>query len=277
MPTSKINIQLQEKKQNEYIQKIKVEIEPLRQELLNHKIYTKINSMEGLKVFLQHHIFAVWDFMSLLKALQNELTCVQIPWTPKGNPLTRRLINEIVLAEETNQDENGNIKSYFELYIEAMKNCDADTSKIMYLIQLLREWKSVRMALSQIDIITSVKEFVGFSFDTIETKKTHKMAAVFLFGRENFIPIDFISVLKKIKTQAPQDKEAIKKLVYYFERHLKLDINNHSDMSVQMIKDLCQNDEQKWKDVIDMSKTALQKRVDLWNEILIEIEKNNKE
>jgi len=271
MTNTKTDIQTLEDKQNAHIQKLRTEIEPLRQQLLHHKVYQNISSIKDLKIFLEHHVFAVWDFMSLLKSLQNELTCVQVPWIPKGNPLTRRLINEIVLAEETDQDENGNAKSHFELYIEAMNDCKADISKITYLIQLLKEWKSVRTALSQIDIATSIKEFVSFSFDVIETKKAHKIAVVFTFGREDLIPDMFTSILRDMKAKSSHDAESIKKLVYYFDRHIELDGDHHSHMSIQMIKELCADDETKWNDAIAISKIALQKRIDLWDGILNEI------
>jgi hypothetical protein len=274
MTNTKTDSKALEEKQNAYIQKIRTEIEPLRQQLLTHNVYKKISSIEDLKIFLEHHVFAVWDFMSLLKSLQNELTCVQVPWIPKGNPLIRRLINEIVLAEETDQDEEGNAKSHFELYIEAMNDCNADISKITYLIQLLKEWKSVRTALSQIDIATSIKEFVSFSFDVIETKKAHKIAVVFTFGREDLIPDMFTSILRDMKSSSEnseEDEESIKKLVYYFDRHIELDGDHHSHMSIQMIKELCGDDETKWNDAVEISKIALQKRIDLWDGILAEI------
>lgn len=271
MTNSKTDSKALEDKQNAYIQKLRTEIEPLREQLLTHKVYQNISSVEDLKIFLEHHVFAVWDFMSLLKSLQNELTCVQVPWIPKGNPLTRRLINEIVLAEETDQDEEGNAKSHFELYIDAMNDCKADISKITYLIQLLKEWKSVRTALSQIDIATSIKEFVSFSFDVIETKKAHKIAVVFTFGREDLIPDMFTSILRDMKTKSSHDAESIKKLVYYFDRHIELDGDHHSHMSIQMIKELCGDDETKWNDAIAISKIALQKRIDLWDGVLNEI------
>ncbi|WP_338767602.1 DUF3050 domain-containing protein [Bernardetia sp. ABR2-2B] len=273
MTTPKTDIEVKElgKKQEVYIQKLRAEIEPLRQQLLTHQVYKKIDSVKDLKIFLEHHVFAVWDFMSLLKSLQNELTCVAVPWIPKGNPLTRRLINEIVLAEETDQDEDGNAKSHFELYIEAMNNCGADTSKITYLIKLLREWKSVRTALSQITIADSIKEFVSFSFDVIETKKAHKIASVFTFGREDLIPDMFTSILRDMKANSVENEESIKKLVYYFDRHIEIDGDEHSHMSIQMIKELCGDSDTKWNEAIAISKIALQKRIDLWDGILNEI------
>jgi len=105
------------------IKNIEKEIEPLKAQLLNHSLYNKIKSIEDLEIFLQHHVYAVWDFMSLLKALQNKLTCTTLPWLPTKHPETRYLINEIVLAEETDVDINGNHKSHYEMYLDAMQAC----------------------------------------------------------------------------------------------------------------------------------------------------------
>ena len=88
----------------EKIQHIKKVIEPLRQEIINHKVYSVINDIDDLKIFMEYHVFAVWDFMSLLKSLQNNLTCTNIPWFPVGSAETRYLINEIVAGEESDID-----------------------------------------------------------------------------------------------------------------------------------------------------------------------------
>ena len=96
-------------------------IKPQQDTLLHHPLYNKIRTVEDLQLFLQHHVFAVWDFMSLLKALQNKLTCTSTPWMPVGNPETRYLINEIVLAEETDIDQDGRRRSHYELYMMPWK------------------------------------------------------------------------------------------------------------------------------------------------------------
>ena len=97
------------------IKQLKSEIEPLRQQLIQHPVYSNINSIADLNVFMEHHVYAVWDFMSLLKSLQINLTCVDIPWIPKGSAETRYLINEIVLGEESDVDQEGKRTSHFEL------------------------------------------------------------------------------------------------------------------------------------------------------------------
>ncbi|MBL4752729.1 MAG: DUF3050 domain-containing protein [Flavobacteriales bacterium] len=247
------------------VETIKEEIEPLREQLLNHPVYHSLDTLDDLNVFLEHHIFAVWDFMSLLKALQRELTCISIPWTPKGNPSTRKLINEIVLGEETDQDENGLPISHFELYIEAMAESRADTAEINKLIELIRSGQDLRTSLLQLSIPTSVKEFILFSFDVIETHEPHKIAAAFTFGREDLIPDMFGSLVAGLNAKFPGK---LNKLIYYLDRHIELDADVHGPMAMQMIAELCGNNSAKWNDCVEISKLALQKRLDLWDGIL---------
>ena len=244
---------------------IKNGIKPLRDKLLNHQVYNSLDTLNDLKTFLEHHVFAVWDFMSLLKALQKELTCVSVPWTPKGNPTTRKLINEIVLGEETDQDENGIPISHFELYVSAMTDCQADISEIKHLIELVNSGQDLRTALLQLTTPTSVKEFVLFSFDTIETKEPHKIAAAFTFGREDLIPDMFSALVTNLNTKST---DKLNKLIYYLDRHIEIDAEVHGPLAMQMIEELCGNDKNKWNDCLSISKMALQKRLNLWDGIL---------
>lgn len=103
------------------IDRLKNTIAPLREALVQHPINSFIQSPAELEVFMQHHVFAVWDFMSLVKKLQQEFTCVELPWNPIGPAEVRYLINEIVLGEESDVDQNGVYISHFELYLRAME------------------------------------------------------------------------------------------------------------------------------------------------------------
>ena len=137
-------------------------IAPMRAQLLAHPVYSKINNLEGLKNFVQFHVFAVWDFMSLLKSLQIGLTSVQLPWVPVGTANTRYLINEIVLGEESDVDEVGNRISHFELYIRAMQQMGASTSIINQLITEINNGASVIHAIESMSAPKQVKDFLQF-------------------------------------------------------------------------------------------------------------------
>jgi hypothetical protein len=109
------------------LQRIQERLTPLKAALLTHSIYQEIDRPDSLRLFMEHHVFAVWDFMSLLKALQRRLCCVEVPWLPAADPLGSRLVNEIVLAEESDDDGQGGFASHFELYRRAMKRCGANS------------------------------------------------------------------------------------------------------------------------------------------------------
>ncbi|WP_051360199.1 DUF3050 domain-containing protein [Adhaeribacter aquaticus] len=251
------------------IAQIKTDIEPLRQALLNHPIYSQIKTVPDLNIFLEHHIFAVWDFMSLLKALQRDLTCVEVPWVPKGNPVTRRLVNEIVMGEETDVDANGKPASHYELYLEAMAATQANTEKINQLLSLISSGSSVKEALAQLPVAEAVRDFVQFSFDTIANGKTHEIASIFTFGREDLIPDMFSALVQDLHQHFPKKLE---KLVYYLDRHIELDADEHGPMAMLMISELCQADETKWEECRVVAITALQKRIALWDSIATSIQ-----
>ena len=155
------------------IEKIKNSIELLRQEIINHKVYSAIKDIDDLKVFMQFHVYAVWDFMSLLKTLQSNLTCTTIPWFPKGTADTRYLINEIVVGEESDLDLNGIRKSHFELYLDAMKQCGADTSQIEKFVEVLKKTGDLNTAFTASETPKEARDFVDFTFKIIGSNKEY--------------------------------------------------------------------------------------------------------
>ena len=228
-------------------------------------MYNEIKTVEDLNCFLEHHVFAVWDFMSLLKALQAKLTCTTTPWLPVGNPEIRYLINEIVVAEETDVDQNGNRKSHYELYLDAMEALGADILPIQNFLNDVEATKNIFVSIKHSDLHPNVKAFLDFTFRVIEEGDSHQIAAAFTFGREDLIPEMFTAILKKFQANFP-DKD-LSKLIYYFERHIELDADEHGPMAMKMIEELCDNDAKKWQEVEEVSIVALQKRIGLWNAI----------
>jgi len=250
------------------IAKLQDALSTKRQELLAHPMYAQIKSIEDFQCFMEQHIFAVWDFMSLLKALQRALTCVEVPWSPKGSPVTRRFINEIVLGEESDLDQDGKVLSHFEMYLEAMQQIGADTLPIHQLTEWLSYGKSLEEALYQLEIREETREFVRFTFDTINSGQLHKIAALFTFGREDLIPDMFIEILREMKSQGQAN---IDKLLYYLERHIEVDGGDHGPISLKMMEEICGADTTKWQEATDISILALEKRYQLWNGVLAKL------
>jgi len=244
---------------------IKTKIEPLRQELLNHSLYVKIYTIEDLHVFLTHHVYAVWDFMSLLKGLQIHLTSVSIPWTASPNPELRYLINEIVVAEESDLALDGSRQSHFEMYLDAMKECGATTQPVLDFLEQVASTKNVFVAIKNANLPDEVKDFLNFSFTVIETGQPHKIASAFTFGREDLIPNMFTEIVKSFQKNFPETN--VSKLIYYFERHIELDADEHGPMAMKMIDYLCGDDIKKWQEVAQVAQESLQKRIGLWNAI----------
>jgi hypothetical protein len=247
------------------IDSINNNIQSHKNQLLTHSLYEKVKTIEDLHCFLENHIYAVWDFMSLLKALQNKLTCTTTPWLPIGNPQVRYLINEIVVAEETDLAFDGTRQSHFEMYLDAMQQCGANTKEINVFLENVKTTQNIFVSIKQSDLHPNVKAFLDFTFRIIEEGKEHKIAAAFTFGREDLIPSMFTEILKNFQTNFPEND--LSKLIYYFERHIELDADEHGPMAMQMISELCGTNETKWKELEEVSIEALEKRLGLWNAI----------
>jgi hypothetical protein len=245
---------------------LKQQLQATRSNLLAHPVYHQIKDLSGLKKFAKYHVFAVWDFMSLLKSLQTNLTSVSIPWMPVGSANTRYLINEIVLGEESDVDEQGNRISHFELYIAAMRQMGADTILISQLLESVKSGNTIDQAIIASTLPDQVKQFLQFTFETIQKAPLHVKAAVFTFGREDLIPDMFTQILNEIYTEHP-DKVSIFK--YYIERHIEVDGGHHSHLALEMVSELCENDPIKWEEATAASIQSLHMRAKLWDAILV--------
>lgn len=247
------------------IANINRKIQPQKELLLQHSLYEKITTIADLNSFLESHIYAVWDFMSLLKALQAKLTCTTTPWFATENSETRYLINEIVLAEESDLTIDGRRQSHYEMYIEAMESCGANTTDITHFLSEVNSLHNIFVAIKKSNLHPNIKAFIDFTFRIIDEGKSHKIAAAFTFGREELIPSMFTVILKNFQVNFPNTD--LSKLIYYFERHIELDADEHGPMAMKMITELCGTDQQKWNDVEEISIAALEKRIGLWDAI----------
>ncbi len=248
----------------DFIQELQMQLQPARQRMVDHPLYRRIQTLADLRVFMSYHVFAVWDFMSLLKALQRDLTCTTLPWVPVGNPATRRLINDIVLEEETDLDPEGQPTSHFELYLRAMREAGADTTPAERLLAALAEGASVPAALAAAQAPASVQEFVKHTFGVIAAGQTPAVAAAFTFGREDVIPDMFRNLVADLGQRFPGQLDTF---IYYLNRHIELDEDHHAPLAHQMVRDLCGTDPQRWQQAAQVAAQGMAARVALWDGI----------
>ena len=239
-----------------------------RDALFSHKIYNSINNIDDLHIFMENHIFAVWDFMSILKTLQKKLTCTDVPWAPKGGGTPARLLNEIVTEEESDIDIYGEYRSHFEMYYQAMNEAGANTKKIESFLNNLHF--GVNKSLDKSNSPMPAINFVKTTFSMLENAPIHIVASMFTFGREEVIPNMFRSIINKIDNDL---KGRLKSFIYYLDRHIGVDEDEHGPAALKMVKVLCQNDETKWDEAAKAAKMTMRARLVFWNEILAELKR----
>lgn len=242
-------------------------INATKNELLQHPMYAHMNTPDHLKIFMKHHVFAVWDFMSLLKKLQQTVTCLDVPWVPKTEPNYARFVNEIVLAEESDEDGQGGFCSHFELYVQAMREIGANTAPIETYLHKIKNGLNPFLALDQEDIPDSVSSFVKHNLHTALHGRAHEVAAAFFYGREDIIPDMFSVIIEQLEQQG----QATGHWHYYLQRHIELDGDEHGPLAEKLLVSLCGEDQQKIEEAEEIAVHALQARIELWDGVLAEM------
>lgn len=242
------------------------EIKPKVEILENHKLYNAISSIEKLRDFMERHVYAVFDFMSLTKALQREFTSVDKIWTPPRDQSLCRFINEIVLCEESDVTPDGNYMSHYDMYCHAMSEIKANSDLPQsFVSEVAREGISSAIRIDYLP--TSSLEFMKTTFDFVERGKTHEIASAFCFGREKVIPLMFKSLLKYMNISS---KDA-PMFHYYLERHIEVDGDSHGPLALKMLEMLCNDEESKWEEAKNAALIALDARIKLWDQVYSEI------
>jgi len=241
-----------------------IELGTAREQLVHHPVYALIDSADRLRLFMEHHVFAVWDFQSLLKAMQQKLTCTGIPWLPTPDPEARRLVNEIVLDEESDELPGGGHASHFELYLQSMREAGADTGPIERLLGLLAHGAPLSQALAACGGPAAACDFVRRSFEVIESGSTHRIVAAFTYGREDVIPDMFRHLVGSL---AAEDPAAWGPFRFYLERHIAHDDEKHAPVCRRIVARLCGDDPARWAEASRTARECLDSRITLWNGI----------
>jgi len=244
----------------------------LRKKLESHPIFHSLLTLDDLRVFMEHHVFAVWDFMSLLKELQKRICPHGSPWMPNFNSYAVRLVNEIVLEEESDVADPNNPNQYashFEIYLNSMKEVGASTTAIENFLQDVSK-NGIDAAIEGQLYESPVQKFIRSTFDIIKHGSLHQIAASFANGRENLVPLMFLRILDNCKVV----KEDAPLFHYYLERHAHLDGEQHGPMAEQLLASLTGGDADKEKEASDATQTSIKARIELWDGVLMAIQRS---
>src|SRR5262249_45078920 len=199
----------------EPIDTLRQAIAPAREKLLAHPIYQQVNNLPRLRRFMQTHVFAVWDFMCLLKRLQRDLTSTSRIWLPPSRPSLARFINGVVLGEESDVDPDGRAASHLDIYLTAMDEVGASTASFRRFLAALGDGASVEVALDEGAAPAAARAFVGRTMEVVDRGRTVEVLASFLFGREDLNPEMFGRLLPRW-----EQVRVARRFAYYVQRHI---------------------------------------------------------
>lgn len=246
-------------------------IEEPRLELVSHPLYDRLSGFGDVKVFMRYHVFAVWDFFSLLKRLQREVSCLDVPWLPKGMSNHARFIGEIVLAEESDEAIGSGYISHFELYLDAMDEVGANRSATDGFCASLATGRDPFEALTSLGLPDFVVDFVSGTLSVALEGQPHEVAASFCHGRENLLP----DVLTGVRDGLGSELERAPVFKHYLDRHITLDHDEHGPLALKLLAELCGDDPGKQADAERVGVEAIRARGRLWDGILSRLDSAN--
>jgi hypothetical protein len=238
-----------------------------RTRLENHPVYAAIGSLDDLRVFMQHHVYSVWDYMSLIKSLQGTVAPAAAPWLPGADTAVRRFVNELVMEEESDAvqlpgEHDTRYLSHFELYCNAMQEIGADAGPARAFVARVAE-SGIGAALAAASIPAASRCFMRRTFGFIDSGRPHVIAAAMAIGREHVIPVMFQALLDAMRVRerdAPQ-------FHYYLARHVHLDGGSHGPLSLRLLNHLCDNDPELYAEAMAAAEAAVSARLVFWDEV----------
>ncbi len=240
------------------------DIASTRQRMIEHPVFTAIRDIQDLRIFMETHVFAVWDFMSLVKRLQRDLTCVEVPWLPPRDRHAAQLINQIVLGEETDTDPGGEPVSHLDLYLGAMREVGADAARFELFQTALANGATLAGAFDDAAVAPFIREFTGQTLQIAGRAPLLTVMASFFYGREDVIPRMFSSLLEKWRIGAEQAPL----FVYYLKRHIEVDSDEHGPAAKAILAAATAGDPLRELQVLDAARLSIEARIRLWDGLL---------
>jgi hypothetical protein len=248
------------------LESLRAAIAGVREDLLQHPIYEAVATVPRLRVFMSHHVFAVWDFMCLAKRLQRDLTSLDTLWVPPARPSLARFINSIIHGEESDIDPDGHAASHFDLYLTAMEEIGAPTAPARTFVSMIRMGAGVEASLTAAEASPAVRIFVTNTLHTVEHGTTIDVLSSFLFGREDLIP----DMFQRLLPQWGESQQA-RGFAYYVERHIELDGDDHGPAGLRALAEMAGDDSATWQAAAAAAHSAITARIALWNGVHADI------
>lgn len=239
------------------------EVAPTRRLLLNNGLYYQLQSLPDLRRFMEHHIFTVWDFIALVKALRRELVVAPGSQLP-ASVVARRFITEVVPDEETTTSLPGRLVSHFALYVRAMEECGADTTPIRQLVAAVTAGRPTEEALQAAQAPDAVRQFVGTTFSIIHSGKPHAVAAAVAFGHEEWIPNRLRQLVNTLRAQLPGQLDTFASCL---DQHGHCATGKHALLGRELVRELCADAPERWQDCQEVAIRCLEARLKLWDGI----------
>ncbi len=240
------------------------DLDLVRQRMVEHPVFTAIRDIQSLQIFMEAHVFAVWDFMSLLKRLQRDLTCIEIPWSPPRDRQAAQLINQIVLGEETDIGPNGEPASHLELYLGAMREVGANTASFELFQTALANGATLAEAFDCAQVAPFIREFTGHTLDIASRAPLLAVMASFFYGREDVIPRMFGNLLEKWRIGANRAPM----FVYYLKRHIEVDSDQHGPAAKAILAAATADDPGRGLQILGAARQSIEARIKLWDGLL---------
>jgi len=241
-------------------------IASLRDRLDHHPVYAALKEVADLRVFMQHHVHSVWDFMSLIKYLQHTVAPTRWPWTPGADATVQRFINELVLEEETDEagpGKPGEFSSHFLLYLGAMREIGADADTPARFVEIAGR-DGIEAALASGLAPAPSARFNRTTVAFLDSGRPHEVAAALALGREHIIPAMFRAFLARMAVSEGQAPI----FHYYLNRHIHLDEDFHAPLSLRLLEALCGGDPVKEAEARAAAVSAVDARIAFWDGVL---------
>ncbi len=223
-----------------------------------------IGCVEDLRVFMENHVYAVWDFMCLTKQLQQHLAPSGSTWAPTYSASARRWINEIVLGEESDISIDGKTHlSHFESYVLAMKEIGMNTDWIEQWPGLVKSigWSN---AIQHPKVPLPAKYFMSETKKFVDSDKPWIICSALALGREDLLPEQFNSVLLQLEgAEIPSNI-----FKWYLARHVEVDTGEHGPAARKLLEELCDNDQTRHEEATNAALQAISAREKFWDLII---------